>query len=122
MGTAHPEVIAVVDDDRAARDALSYLLDALGESAEAFPSAADFLEAGPRNFRRLILDQHMDTMTGLQLVRTLRSAQIDIPVMLISGNLTEDVVRTAADLRIAKVCEKPPGLEDLAEFLGADLG
>lgn len=121
MSVAKRETIAVVDDDQAARDALSYLLDALGRTAKGFPSAADFLDAGPRNFGRLILDQHMDAMTGLQLVQTLRAARIDIPVMLVSGNLTEDVVRNAADLGVAKVCEKPPELEDLAAFLDGGL-
>lgn len=117
MVSAKREVIAIIDDDEAARDALSYLLDALDRSAEVFPSAADFLGAGPRNFARLILDQHMEAMTGLQLVKVLRSERIDIPVMLVSGNLTSDIVSAAAALGVDKVTEKPPSLEDLAAFL-----
>ncbi|UVK35537.1 response regulator (plasmid) [Mesorhizobium sp. AR02] len=116
MSNINRNMIAVVDDDEDARKALNFLLDALGRSAEGFSSGADLLNAELENFDHIILDQHMPRMTGLQLMSILRSSQINTPVMLMSGNLTDEVV-AAAEALGAKVTEKPLSLEVLAAFL-----
>jgi len=114
---AERKMVAIVDDDEAARDALQFLLNVLGRHPRSFASAADFLESEIDTFACLILDQHMPSMTGLELARRLRSEGKPIPIMLISGDLTPDVVERARQEGIDVVSEKPPELLALSTFI-----
>ena len=60
----------------------------------------------------------MPGMTGLELAEHLRSKQNDIPIMLISGGLTQDVIDKAAQLRVSLVLQKPADLRVLERFIG----
>ena len=117
MTQTKPDMIAIVDDDDAARHALQFLLNVLGRRPESFASAAAFLASEVEKFACLILDQHMPAMTGLELAQRLRSEQNRIPIMLISGDLTADVVDKAAKVGIDLVSEKPPELNALSRFI-----
>ncbi len=78
--------ISIVDDDEQSRAALADLMEAMGFTIEAFPSAVDFL-ASP-NFRRtscLIVDVHMPRMTGTELHSRLVGSGYDIPTILITA-------------------------------------
>jgi two-component system response regulator FixJ len=117
MTQPRPDMIAIVDDDDAARHALQFLLNVLGRRPESFASGAAFLASEVDKFACLILDQHMPAMTGLELAQRLRSDQNPIPIMLISGDLTADVVEKAAKVGIDFVSEKPPELNALSSFI-----
>ncbi|OKO73047.1 response regulator [Bradyrhizobium sp. AS23.2] len=78
--------ISIVDDDEHSRAALAGLMEAMGFTIEAFPSALDFL-ASP-NFRHtscLIVDVHMPRMTGIELHSRLVGSGYDIPTILITA-------------------------------------
>ena len=59
----------------------------------------------------------MPDQTGLQLVSRLRSRGITLPVALITGSPSPDMVRLARDLDVAKVLEKPLDDEVLLDFI-----
>ncbi len=109
--------IAVVDDDQAVCDSLQFLLAVMGHSVETFPSAAAFLASDRRKVDRLILDHHMPQMTGLQLCERLRSDDVHLPILLVTGSPSPDIVARAGKLGIP-VLEKPPSEEDLLSFIG----
>jgi FixJ family two-component response regulator len=117
MAQSKSGTIAIVDDDVSAREGLHLWLEAIGLKVESFASAAAFLSAAPESFARLILDQHMPVTTGLELAWRLRAKGIHIPIMLLSGDLSAEVVRRAEGLGIEKVLEKPPRPEDLSAFV-----
>jgi two-component system, LuxR family, response regulator FixJ len=121
MTKARRNMIAIVDDDDGARQALQFLLDVLGRPAESFPTATAFLDAAPQDFDCLILDQNMPVMTGLELVRRLRESDITIPTMLISGDLSPEVIEGARKAGVDRVSEKPLAVQDLAAFIDGDL-
>jgi FixJ family two-component response regulator len=114
-------MIAIVDDDEGVRDALGVLLEAIGRPASGFAAAAEFLSAGPERFACLILDQHMPSMTGLELAQRLRAQNIAMPILLVSGALSPWVIETARTLGIQKVSEKPLTSEELSEFIAGVL-
>lgn len=116
MAESQPIRIAVVDDDRAVCDSLQFLLGVMGYPVETFLSAAAFLSADLREIGRLILDHHMPQMTGLQLAEKLRADGLDLPILLITGSLSPDIVARAAGLGI-RVLEKPPSEEDFLNFI-----
>jgi FixJ family two-component response regulator len=59
----------------------------------------------------------MPGQTGLQLINTLRSQGARLPVALITGSPSADLVRQASELGVARVMEKPLDDEVLLHFL-----
>jgi FixJ family two-component response regulator len=112
--------VAVVDDDDAVRDSLRFLLEAAGFSVVTFGSAAQFLnEAKVSDLTCLVVDQHMPGQTGLQLVNSLRRQGTRLPVALITGSPSPDLVRLADELGVARVMEKPLDDDALVHFIEA---
>ena len=116
-------LVAVVDDDDAVRDSLSFLLEIAGYSVVAYSSAAQFLRDAPLGgLACLVVDQHMPDLTGLQLIARLRGQGLDLPVALITGSPSADLLRLAHELGVARVLEKPLDDDQLLEFIAAPDG
>ena len=79
-------VVFVVDDDPSLRHALTNLLRSVGLRVETFGSAREFL-AGPRPDAPgcLVLDVRLPGLSGLDLQRELAAAQVDLPIIFITG-------------------------------------
>jgi len=106
-------LVGVVDDDEAVRDSLGFLLETAGLNVVTYSSAAQFLsEASLDDLACLVLDQHMPELTGLQLIARLRGQGVTLPIALITGSPSADLVRLARELGVAGVLEKP--LDDAA--------
>jgi CheY-like chemotaxis protein len=58
----------------------------------------------------------MPQMTGLALAEKLRMDNVDLPILLITGSPSPDIILRADRLRI-RVLEKPPSDEDLLRFI-----
>lgn len=111
-------LVAVVDDDDAVRDSLRFLLEIAGYSVATYGSAAAFLHDAPLDdLACLVVDQHMPEQTGLQLVSQLRSQGVTLPVALITGSPSPDLIRLAGELNVASVMEKPLDDDALLEFI-----
>ena len=111
-------LVAVVDDDDAVRDSLRFLLEIAGYSVASYGSAAQFLHEAPiGELVCLVVDQHMPDQTGLQLVARLRAQGVSLPVALITGSPSADLVRLARELSVAKVMEKPLDYDVLLDFI-----
>lgn len=79
--------IAIVDDEEAVLRALKRLLLASGLEAEGFPSGQAFFEGCAR--RRpdcVLLDLHMKGMSGLELLRELRTRQPTLPAVVLTAH------------------------------------
>ena len=106
-------LVGVVDDDDAVRDSLQFLLETAGLSVVTYSSAAQFLnEARLDDLACLVVDQHMPELTGLQLITRLRGQGATLPIALITGSPSADLIRLARELGVAGVLEKP--LDDAA--------
>jgi FixJ family two-component response regulator len=85
MEQVHP-VVYIVDDDLAVCSALRRLIRSVGLEAETFTSARDFLDAkhidGPGC---LVLDVRLPDLSGLNLQEKLADADIDLPIIFITG-------------------------------------
>ena len=118
MQDGHGGVVAIVDDDDAVRDSLQFLLEIAGHHVAAYNSAHQFFaEADPAGLRCLIVDQHMPEVTGLQLVSQLRARGALLPVALITGSPSADLIRRALELGVGTVLEKPLADDVLLEFV-----
>lgn len=80
-------LVFVVDDDLSARRGVVRLLEASGYAAEAFDSAAAFLDRPPYSGPScLVLDLKMPGMDGLELQRQLREAGHALPIVFVTGH------------------------------------
>ena len=80
-----PPPVYIVDDDEAVRDSIRMLLESSGFPAREFPSADLFLQADTADMGCLLLDLHMPGISGLELLRLLRSRGMRRPVIVVSG-------------------------------------
>ena len=85
---ARPEpVVFVVDDDRAARESLSWLIGSIHLCVVSFASAAEFLAAYPPGQPGcLITDVRMPGLSGLDLQAELKRRGVEIPVIVVTGH------------------------------------
>lgn len=80
-------VVHIVDDDEAVRQLLAFLLSAAGIPVRLYDSATAFLNAVPEiQAGCLITDVRMPDMTGIELLRRLRTKLIDLPAIVITGH------------------------------------
>jgi FixJ family two-component response regulator len=100
-------VIAVVDDEESVRKAVVRLLQAVGFTARAFASGADFLESWA--FDRpdcVLLDWMMPGLSGMEVLQSLRTAGADFPIVIITAHdsptLREECMSAGA---IAYLCK-----------------
>ena len=101
-------LIAIVDDDKAVRDALQRMLQSHGFATAAFASAEQFLgRAKTDGTACLILDVRMPGMTGLALHDHLISTGCRIPTILITASPTSGERRRAIASGVASYLAKP---------------
>jgi FixJ family two-component response regulator len=115
--------VAVVDDDAAVCDSLRFLLEIAGYEVTTYASGAEFLQdAEPGELVCVITDQHMPDLTGLQMIARLRAREVSLPVALITGSVSGDLVCRAQELNVALVLEKPLDDDRLIEFVALSVG
>jgi FixJ family two-component response regulator len=86
MKEADP-IVFVIDDDALIRDGIQSLIKSIGLRAETFASAQDFMLAKrPDVPACLVLDVRMPGQSGLDLQRSLSDANIQIPIIFITGH------------------------------------
>jgi FixJ family two-component response regulator len=87
MTPGEKPVVFVVEDDPSLRPALESLIRSVGLRAQAFGSAAEFLEH-PRGDAPacLVLDVRLPGLSGLELQRRLAAAGAAIPIIFITGH------------------------------------
>jgi len=81
------EVISIVDDDLSVRRALRRLVGSAGYLVETFASAQEFLGSTRQAaIGCLVLDVHMDGMSGFELQERLVSDRREIPIIFITAH------------------------------------
>jgi FixJ family two-component response regulator len=87
MRLHNPPVIAVIEDDKAMREALAELLEVFSLVGRTFDRAEAFLAAlSHEQFDCLITDLHLPGLSGLELQQRLNAQGSPIPVILITSS------------------------------------
>jgi FixJ family two-component response regulator len=82
-----PPIVYVVDDDPSVRRAIKRLVESVGLHVELFSSAQEFLQAKrPDAPACLVLDIRLPGISGLEFQRELAEADVNIPVVFITGH------------------------------------
>jgi len=116
-----PRRILVVDDDSDIRQLSTEVLIRTGDVVDAAADGAAAWEALQiKAFNLLITDHNMPRLTGVELVKKLRSARRALPVILATGLPTE-VLAQNPSLQLAAMLPKPFSVEELLETVSVVL-
>lgn len=99
--------IAIVEDDADERVALGRVLRASGFEVKSYASAEDYLAERTVEPRCLLLDMQLDGMSGLDLLRGLRSSGSSIPVIALTASDDVDSRNEAEELGCVAYLRKP---------------
>jgi FixJ family two-component response regulator len=100
--------VFVVDDDRAMRDSLRWLLESVGLSVRTYATAAEFL--GDYDATRpgcLVLDVRMPGMSGLDLQAELARRGAGLPTIVVTGHAEVSMAVRAVKAGAIDFIEKP---------------
>jgi FixJ family two-component response regulator len=90
-------LISIVDDDLSLCRALGRLVQAAGYAVETFASAHEFLDSSPSDRTAcLVLDIHLNGMSGFDLEERLLAKRVAIPIIFITA---DDTVATRERIR-----------------------
>jgi len=115
-------VIGIVEDDRAVRDALCNLLASVGLDVAAFGSAEELIESTQATkLDCLILDVALPGMSGPELQRRLMEDKNIVPVIFITANSDQGLLKRTLEHGAAGFFYKPVQGDALLEALRATL-
>ncbi|WP_454622342.1 response regulator transcription factor [Bradyrhizobium cenepequi] len=116
-------LVAIVDDDRAVREALSDLLLVQDLPCRTFDRAEAFMaEYVPGRFDCLITDVSMPGHSGLDLLQRLRSIGSSIPVIVVTADTNPTTRLRAIGGGAHAYLTKPASSEALLSHLQSALG
>jgi FixJ family two-component response regulator len=111
-------VIYVVDDDSDVRKAMDTLLRSVGLRVRTFASASEFLRIKLSDVPGcLVLDVRMPGMSGLDLQSEMTKANIDIPIIFITGHADVAMAVKVMKAGAVEFLTKPFRDQDLLDSL-----
>jgi EAL domain-containing protein (putative c-di-GMP-specific phosphodiesterase class I) len=117
-GVGQPARVLVVDDDLVVIKALCRLLTRDGIEAVPVGTADEAIRAArEEEFDAILSDIRMPGMDGLELMRSVRSFDLDIPIILLTGEPSIDTAQRAVELGAFRYLTKPPKRTELVEAI-----
>ncbi len=110
--------IFIVDDDPSIRDALSMALRAEGYTVESFASAAAVLSVvRMRSPAAIVLDVRLPDKSGIEILKSLKSDNYPVPVLMITGHGDVPMAVEAIKLGAYDFVEKPFSMDVMLDQL-----
>jgi DNA-binding response OmpR family regulator len=111
-----PHRILVVDDDGDIRSVATKVLKRSGYEADAAENGAVAWDTLQKNtYHLLITDHSMPKVTGIELVKKVRSARMALPVILVTGVIPTEELNRHPWLQLAATLLKPFTVEELLQ-------
>ena len=110
--------ILYIDDEEAILLLMQRLLERQGYRVSTFTSPEKALAAAradPAQFDLAVTDYNMPGMSGLNVAIALRDIRADLPVVLASGYITEELRANAPAAGISELIYKPDTVDELCE-------
>lgn len=107
-------VLLIVDDDAAVLRSLAFMAGTRGYAVRACASAAEAMAGLDGSISCLILDQNLPDVQGVQLLKQIRAAGIQVPALLMTTG-PSTALRSQAAAAGAPIVEKPLLDESLFE-------
>ena len=112
----------VVDDEPSIADFLSELMRGRHYKVSAFTSSTNALEYYKQNSETVdlvILDQIMPEMNGISLATELLAFNIELPIVLCTGDHNLISAQSSGEVRIQHFISKPIDISELTQMVSA---
>jgi two-component system, response regulator PdtaR len=104
----NPYSILITDDESGCREALRSLLDEAGYRTLIASCGEEAIEiVRVERVHAALLDMHMPTLTGLEVIELVRQFDSLLPCILVTADATEGLMRKAFHARVYSVIPKP---------------
>ncbi|MFO1020442.1 MAG: response regulator [Planctomycetales bacterium] len=113
--------LLIADDDPGFRRTLCSVLEPHYQTVEVSSGEEAIQIVQRRPVDAVLLDMHMQLMTGLEALRILRTVQQLLPCILITADADEQLRREAAKAEAFRVLKKPVGKNELLETVSIAL-
>jgi two-component system, LuxR family, response regulator FixJ len=125
MASDNPAVaraVHIIDDDKALRESLAFLLRSAQLEVRSFDSAKTFLDTLPNaSVGCVITDIRMPDMSGIDLLRRLKELKVAVPVIVITGHGDIALAVEAMKIGATDFFEKPFNDDQLVASVRAAL-
>ena len=127
VGTAPVQIqkrcchLLYLDDEEMLVELVRATFEPLGYRITGYTKAAEALAAvcaDPAGFDVVVTDYNMPGMSGLEVARALTHIRADLPVVLVSGYLSQTVHESALTVDIKEIVYKPTMLQQLGDIIG----
>lgn len=112
----HPRILYIDDEEALVLLAVRHL-ERLGYKVTGATSAERALELfrrDPASYAAVMTDLNMPGMSGLSLAAQMLSVRADLPMIIVSGFVSEELLAEAAAIGVRHVVYKPSTVEELA--------
>jgi PAS domain S-box-containing protein len=114
------EIIMIVDDERPLVELAEEIAAQAGYEPVGFSvsrAALEAFRAAPQRFDAVITDEAMPELTGIELARQVREIRPAMPVILMTGYGSGELMSEATRIGVSEVLRKPLRRADLADAL-----
>lgn len=112
--------VLYVDDEESMVFIMRRLLERRGFQVSAFEHPTDALDAfraNPDTFDVIVTDQNMPGASGLDVARIVKGIRPNLPVAIISGYVSDDLVRQANQIGVTNLLHKPNSAQELCNSI-----
>ena len=102
-----PELVHIVDDDADVRNSVAFLMRSAGLEVRTYESAAALLDVATTLTGCIVTDVRMPAMTGLELQQRLKTMDVSLPVIVITGHGDVPLAVEALKAGAVDFIEKP---------------
>lgn len=111
-------LIHVVDDEEQIRESLSLLLSAYGFRVRDYETGDAFLAGAlPSDEDIVLMDVRMPGRSGIDVLADLRARGSQVPVVIMTGHATPDLLATCQRANVLAFLEKPFNVMELVTML-----
>jgi DNA-binding NtrC family response regulator len=110
------EKVLLIDDEKDFLDIIAERIRARGMDVSTTTSAEDALNLiEEESFDVVIMDFMMPGMNGFQTLKAIKGKKPEVHIILLTGNVLEEMRIEAKNIGVLDVIEKPPDLQDLIQ-------
>jgi len=109
-----PLRVLYVDDDQAVLQSIGKLLELRGFAVESYSDQMEAVEAirsRADQFDLVVTDYNMPCLSGLDFARFVIATRPDLPVVIISGHIDDELRATAQGVGVSELIAKPFSLK-----------
>ena len=116
-----PYHLLIADDDEGFREILRLILEPFLRLVEAASGEEAIDIVHEQQIDIVLLDMHMDVLTGLETLEIVKSIDAIVPCILVTADATEQLVREAVEADAYSVLAKPVRKAELMETVSTAL-